>query len=662
MDLFLIAIAGLIATGLAAAALAPWPRLGQRVGQGGTILACGLGLAPAVTTLAGGGRLELLAPWSMVGGSFHLLIDPLAALFLLPIFGVSALGALYGAGYLRHHEGHQSLGPVWLFLDLLIASMAMVVAAHDGLLFLLSWEVMAIAPFFLVAFDDDKAPVRDAAWTYLIATHMGTAFLFVMFFLLAEEGGSMDFDTIPAAIQAAPHLASICFVLAVVGLGSKAGFVPMHVWLPEAHPVAPSHVSALMSGVMIKTGIYGLVRLLTLTGEPAAWWSWLLIGLGAASGIFGVVFALAQGDLKRLLAYSSMENIGIILLGLGVGVGGVANHAPLLACLGFAGGLLHVVNHALFKSLLFLGAGAVQHAAHTLNLEELGGLLKRMPFSGAAFFVGVAAIVGLVPLNGFVSEFLILVSAFLPLATGHGSAGVAGVTVLVTLGLISGLAAACFARAFATVYLGTPRTAPAAAAHEVGWEMAGAMGVLACACVAIGLGAPWAVHLLVAPVAVATGLSMATVAATLDAAAGWLAAAILAFAIALALAATLWLLRRTLQARAGVERQATWGCGYGAPTPRMQYTASSFAQPLTHLFHPLLHTHVEEEGVAAPLPAAARFASHAPDLFRDLLFNPLFRGVERLMLGLRWLQHGNIHLYILYIVVTLLVLLMSAVG
>ncbi len=658
MNLFLCAIVALVAVGLAASALSPWPRLGQRVGQVGTIVACSLGLIPALTTLLGTTSLDLVAPWSMVGGRFHLLLDPLAALFLLPVFGVSAVAALYGGGYLRHHEGERPLGSLWLFFDLLIAGMAMVVVAHDGLLFLLSWEVMALAPFFLVAFEDEKRPVREAAWTYLIATHMGTVFLFVLFFLLGTRAGSMDFDAFPAALVAAPHLASICFLLAVVGFGSKAGFVPMHVWLPEAHPVAPSHVSALMSGVMIKTGIYGLVRLLTLSGAPLLWWSWLLIGLGAASGILGVVFALAQHNLKRLLAYHSVENIGIILLGLGVGLRGVGDRSPLLACLGFAGGLLHVLNHALFKSLLFLGAGAVQHATETLDLEALGGLLKRMPVSGTVFLVGAVAIVGLPPLNGFVSEFLIFVSAFLPLATGHGSIPVAGVTVLVSLGLISGLAAACFAKAFATVYLGEPRTDHAAHAHEVGNEMGVAMVLLAVACAAIGLGAPLAVRALAGAVAVATGLSTATVAATLDPATRWLETALLSFAIALAVAAGLWLVRRALHARARVSRETTWGCGYGAPTARMQYTASSFAQPLTDLFHPVLRTHVEAELPATPFPATACFASHAPDLFRDRLFTPLFHGTDRLMAGLRWLQHGNIHLYI---VVTLLALLVWAV-
>src|SRR5438132_1542285 len=234
--------------------------------------------------------------------------------------------------------------------------MAAVVAAHDGLLFLLAWEIMALSPFFLVIFDDRQEGVRHAAWTYLAATHLGTAFLLVLFVLLSGLAGSSDFDAYGAALNANPALSSVVFVLALIGFGSKAGIVPAHVWLPEAHPVAPSHVSALMSGAMIKIGIYGLVRILTLLGTPQPWWGWTLIAIGASSGVLGVLFALAQHDLKRLLAYSSVENIGIVLLGIGLGVLGLATGTPALAVIGFAAGLLHILNHSIFKGLLFLGS------------------------------------------------------------------------------------------------------------------------------------------------------------------------------------------------------------------------------------------------------------------------------------------------------------------
>ncbi len=375
------------------------------------------------------------------------------------------------------------------------------------------------------------------------------------------------------------------FLLALVGFGSKAGIVPAHVWLPEAHPVAPSHASALMSGAMIKVGIYGLVRILTLLGTPPAWWGWLLIAAGASSGVLGVLFALAQHDLKRLLAYHSVENIGIILIGIGLGVLGLAHGMTTLAVIGFAAGLLHVLNHSIFKGLLFLGAGAVQHAAHTLELEELGGLLKRMTWTGTTFLIGAAAIVGLPPLNGFVSEFLLFYAGFLGLVQPTVNIAVAGLISLVAMGLISGLAAACFAKAFGIVFLGTARSHEAGDAHEAAGPMCVAMAILALLCVAIGLAAPVVVSSLASVVAGASGLtvgevraSLATVAASLEQrrrsslpsslpSPGWL-----------------WVLRAYRLARAGMRRGPVWGCGFLRPTPRMQYTASSFAQPLTTQF------------------------------------------------------------------------------
>ena len=306
-------------------------------------------------------------------------------------------------------SGRKNLGAYWFFFNGLAASMAMVAVAANGVLFLICWEVMALCSFFLVTFESEEESVQRAGWTYLVATHIGTAFLLVLFLMLGRQagGGSLDFDTFLAARGHMGAAADVLFLLALVGFGAKAGFVPFHIWLPEAHPAAPSPVSAVMSGVMLKTGIYGILRTLTFLGAPHLWWGWLLIATGLVSGIFGVLMALAQHDLKRLLAYHSVENIGIIALGLGLGVLGVAWRLPALAVLGFAGGLLHVVNHALFKGLLFMGAGSVQHATGTREIDLLGGLIKRMPWTGRTFLIGAVAICGLPPLNGFVSELLI---------------------------------------------------------------------------------------------------------------------------------------------------------------------------------------------------------------------------------------------------------------
>ncbi|HPT00812.1 MAG TPA: proton-conducting transporter membrane subunit, partial [Candidatus Aminicenantes bacterium] len=375
------------------------------------ILGSLLAMPPVLSALLGKEVPLLELPWSLPFGSLTMRLDPLSALFALTILVVSALAALYGIGYFSPIPKRGNLSLYWFNFSTLVVSMLVVITARNGLLFLLAWELMSLSSFFLVLFEKDDAMVRRAGWTYLIATHIGTAFLLVFFLLLgARSGGTLEFGAFKGSVLL-PGTAGVAFLLALVGFGTKAGFMPLHVWLPEAHPAAPSNVSALMSGVMIKTGIYGLVRSLTFLGTPAPWWGWVLLAVGAFSGILGVLFALAQHDLKRLLAYHSVENIGIIALGIGLGVFGLSCHNPLLIYLGFAGGLFHVVNHALFKSLLFLGAGSVLHSAGTREIDILGGLLKRMPTTGTTFLIGSVAICGLPPLNGFASEFMIYLAS-----------------------------------------------------------------------------------------------------------------------------------------------------------------------------------------------------------------------------------------------------------
>ncbi|MBF0495747.1 MAG: oxidoreductase [Deltaproteobacteria bacterium] len=464
------------------------PRCANVIGAGGAMLGCVLGLIPAVRVLWTGQIETLHRAWDVPYGSFFLQIDPLSAFFLLPILGLSAAAALYGAEYLIAYQTRKNLGGPWFFYNLLVASMVMVTVARNGVLFLLAWEVMSLASYFLVTFEHEKENVRQAGWTYLVATHLGTAFLFILFLVLGRQAGSLDFDRFASIGAYGSSVVNLTFLLALIGFGTKAGFMPFHVWLPEAHPAAPSHVSAVMSGVMIKTGIYGLVRTLTWLGQPEAWWGWVLIGIGLVSGGWGVLFALAQHDLKRLLAYCSVEHIGIIALGLGLGVLGMAVNQPLIAVLGLSGGLLHVLNHALFKGLLFMGAGAVLHATGTRDIDQLGGLIKRMPWTAAMFLIGSVAICGLPPLNGFVSEFLIYVGAFY--GTGLHGVSVSGATVVVGLAMIGGLAAACFAKAFGIVFLGEARSEHAMQGHEVGYAMRIGMLALALGCITIGFLAP----------------------------------------------------------------------------------------------------------------------------------------------------------------------------
>lgn len=612
------------------------------------------GLIPVLRAF-GGKSVAAALPWSMPFGSFSVGMDGLSALFALPVLVIAALAAVYGAEYLKSYEGKKNLASFWFFYNLLAGSMLLVVTARNAILFLLAWEVMSLSSFFLVIFESEQEHARRAGWTYLVATHIGTAFLLVLFCMLGARAGTLDFSGF-SATGAAPVFLSAAFLMAVIGFGTKAGFMPMHVWLPEAHPAAPSHVSAVMSGVMIKTGIYGLLRILTRLGTPPPWWGWLLVAVGAASGILGIVFALSQHDIKRLLAYSSVENVGIITAGIGVGMLGISYGNDAMALLGFAGALLHVLNHSIFKSLLFLEAGAVLHSAATREIDRLGGLMKRMPFTGAAFLVGAVAICGLPPLNGFLGEFMIYLGSFKALTGSSAACPAAGVVVIAALALIGGLAAVCFTKAFGIIFLGEPRSEAAAHVHECGRAMQIPMLVLAVLCIAAGLAGPLIPKFLIPAVQVLAGRQMA--AGDFFAPAARLLANISLFSLGvLALAVLLLALRARLLKNKPVAEAVTWDCGYAAPTARMQYTASSYADPVVRLFKLFLQTRKKFVSPVGLFPEKSSFSSATPDFYRERIYRPAFSATEKFLTRFQWLQHGRLNLYILCIMITLIVIL-----
>jgi len=657
MILLLLALAILPAGAMAVMLLSRAGRNFSWLGAGAVVVASVFGCIPTVQVLLGGATEQFRFPWAVPFGEFFIELDPLSAWFLLPTLLLSALAAIYGVGYLRPWENSRSLGPVWLFYLMLVLGMTLVLLARNALLFLFAWELMAVASFFLVTFEHERPSVREAGWIYFVATHLGTAFLLAFFLLLARETGSMDFNVWAAQGIHMDGLASTLFLLAVVGFGAKAGFMPLHVWLPEAHPAAPSHVSALMSGVMIKTGIYGLLRALTFLGPPPLWWGWLLIAIGLTSGVTGILFALAQHDLKRSLAYSSVENIGIIMLGLGVGVLGKHAGLPALTVLGFGGALLHVLNHALFKGLLFLGAGTVTRGTGTREIDQLGGLLKRMPWTAAIFLIGAVAICGLPPLNGFAGEFLIFLGAFQGGIFTGGGIAVPLLVLIVGLALIGGLAIACFTKIFGIIFLGEPRTELVSHAHEANWIMRLPMLLLATGCVGVGLFAPIMIGALQSVLQNLAGQSTEIVSQNLDTATDSLAVVTFAALTFLLVVAVLIWLRDRLLANRPVETSATWGCGYAQPTARVQYTGSSFVQPLTDLFRTLLGT---KKNISAPVgffPAEASLKTETPDLTREEMYQPMFERAGAWLARLRWLQQGKVQLYVLYIAVTLLLLL-----
>jgi len=567
---------------------------------------------------------------------------------------VPALGSIYGLAYFPQASLGARAVRLQLWYGLVTGSMALVLLSDNAMLFLFAWEVMAVCGFFLVLADPDRKDAQKAAWVYLVAAHAGTFAILAFFSIVGSARGTFDFAGWQH-LGATGAKASWLWTLALVGFGLKAGLVPLHFWLPGAHAAAPSHVSALMSGVLLKTGVYGILRATGFFDSPPASWGVALLVLGGASGVLGVALALAQHDLKRLLAYHSVENIGIITMGVGLAVLGRARGEPSLVLLGFSGAALHVVNHALFKSLLFLGAGSVQHAAGTRDIERLGGLSRAMPFTAGLFLVGAAAISGLPPLNGFVSEWLVVMGSLRALELPSGDRASFAVLVVPTLALVGALAAACFVKVQGTVFLGKPRTSEAAAARESPRAMLVPMGVLAAACVAIGVLPAVFLPALARGAASWSGLPLSTLAAPAAAATASAGMVSGLAVLLLALVASLTFLRRRLGPGAAVGE--TWGCGYAYPTARMEYTGSSFAQILNQGFRWVLFPRVRFQPPRGPFPASARFSTEPREAVLDLTILPGIRGYGSAASRVRGLLAGRVHFYALLVLATLVFLL-----
>ena len=629
-------------------------------GVGGA-LAGGVAAAIAGTrVLLAGTTVTWSAPWRVPAGTLGLRLDPLAAVFLLPIAVVGALCAIYGVAYLRRHVHGGPIGspigsPIGGSLaayNLLLASMAVVVTANDLVLFLVAWELMTLSSWALVVSDHPIAAVRSAGRQYLIAGHLATAALFLLSILLAADRGTFAIDALAGG---SPR--TLLFLLALVGFGTKAGIVPMHVWLPDAHPAAPSHVSALMSAVMITMGFYGLARFLPILGPPALWWAYLLMALGAAGAAGGGVFAVAQRDVKRVLAYSTVENAGLVTLGMGLGLLGTALNQPLLAGLAWTAVLFHLWNHALAKALVFLGFGAVAQGAHSRSLDALGGMLARWRTVGTTLVLGTAAIASLPGLNVFASEWLLLRDLLLGVLLLKGAALVAVLAALSLIALTGGVVVACFARLVGIGLLGVPRTPGAATAAEPSWAMRAPMLALAAGCLGVAA----------MPGQVAGALAPAVMVIARGSDVAGARGIVQPIAVLLPLLATLTglvLLLRTGIGRAAPRRQSvTWACGYPATGPAMQYTSTSFSEPLTRLMDPLLRMEVryaaDGAGPQRALWPGKRVAwtSSAPDRVLVGLYEPVFLAVGRVGAWARRRSPPRVATSLLYIVLTVLALL-----
>jgi len=622
--------------------------LGQRLASAGALLASALALPALFSMLAAGEQARYLIDWNLPFDACELALDPLSLLFLIPIFLVFPAGSLYACGYWPAASHRTTEPSVTFFYGLLSAAMALVVVARNGALFLLAWETMALAGYFLLMTEHEEPEVRSAGTVYLIASHLGAAFLLLLFSELRFVSGSFLFPT-TGSLQLAAASGSLLFLSALFGFGSKAGLMPLHIWLPSAHANAPSHVSALLSGVMLKMGIYGILRVVSFFPSRPLWWGALLAAAGLASALMGISIASAQKDIKRLLAYSSIENLGIIAAGIGIALVGESTGNPRLAWLGLAGALFHVLNHSLFKPLLFFSAGSVMHATGSRDMDRMGGLGSRMPLSSALSLAGAVAICGLPPFNGFASEFLLYLG-FFGEALGDQPFVALGAPVLA---LVGGVAVISFVKLFGITFLGAPRSKEAAGSHEASPLMLAPMALLALLCLVSGLFPQLFIRLVspvlstVAPASASfPGLPVSPLWFTLSGA-----------ALLLLTALIFWYVRRR-QALSPAASGPTWGCGYLQPTPRMQYTASSFGALFGSLASGAIRSRIRRSAIAGVAPGAGVFSYLPEETVLYRVIKPVLNVVGIGFAFLRRLQHGEVQIYILYIFATLVLLML----
>ena len=611
----------------------------------------------SVRSLAGINTIEHLGG-SLVTGEIPVILDPLAAWFILIIDFTFITGALYGARYMAVYQDEgPRLSLHWISYLLAQASLILVCVVQNSLVFLMVWEVMALSTFILVIFDGRKEKTIKAGINYLIQSHVAVLFLTIAFIWVYTVQDSTGFDAIHQfAVGQKPVSSLILMMLFFVGFGFKSGFVPFHTWLPHAHPAAPSHVSGMMSGVLIKIGIYGILRMILLIDVNYSAIGYIILLISILTGVYGVMLAIVQHNLKRLLAYHSIENIGIIGIGIGLGCIGLGNGNTLLASLGFAGALLHTLNHSLFKSVLFYSAGNIYQAYHTMNIERFGGIIRKMPQTAVLFLVAAVAICGLPPFNGFVSEFIL----YLGLLKGINSVDFPSVIVLVSgifgLSIIGGLAIFCFTKAFGSVFLGVPRYPHDESLASDDRRKLFPMYMAVILIMAVGLFPQWFMRALSLPlgqfIPVAGNAVLNDYAGIFDTigtigfySAGFLLLVVLIF-----------FLRKGLTRQLPVTTGPTWGCGYVAPSPKMQYTASSFVRNYRKLAGPLLILHREKKEVEGIFPGEAAHRTHPEDKTEVFLIGWPTEQFRNFLGRFSFLQNGKLQMYILYGMLFILIL------
>lgn len=601
----------------------------------------------------------------------EIFVDGIAAFFLLMVGIVSFAVSIYSIGYSKEYQIKKRTMALGFLFNVFILSMVLVVASNNAFFFLLFWEVMSLTSFFLVIYDHDKEENVKSGMTYLVMTHLGTAFIFASFLLGYIQTGSFSFDSFRHDSSGFPLLVkNLVFIFALIGFGTKAGMVPLHIWLPKAHPSAPSNVSALMSAVMIKIGIYGVIRtIFDFSGFGAspdfAWWGMLLIAFGSASAIIGVLYAVVERDIKRALAFSSIENIGIILIGLGLSVVFASFQLTAFAMLALVASMYHTINHAVFKGLLFMGAGSVVSVTHTKNIEHLGGLVKQMPWTSLLFLIGAISISGLPPFNGFVSEWFTMQSL---LSSYHIPSTILQISIAfasLPFALTIGIAAATFVKLFGMTFLSKARSKYAINIKEVSHSMILGMTILAAVCVLFGV-MPYlgtslistAFHMSSQPSSPFDTLTIQNSSGTSFANLSMPVVVIMLSSISIAIFGFI----RVLSGNTKKTKYGTWDCGFGSLNERMEYTPTSLSQPIRAVFkvffRPRNQTEKESFGENSYLLKTVKIETAIKNIFEDLLYTPIVSSFIFFFDKVRRLQTGKINAYLLYIMITLVLLLL----
>lgn len=611
----------------------------------------------AIQTL-GGSSFEFVFGGSIISGLIPLRIDALSGWFMLIINFIFITGSFYGLFYMNHYRKQtNNLTLHAISFIILHSAMISLCVIQNSIAFLVAWELMALSAFITVIFEHEKITTLKAGINYLIQSHVSIVLLMIGFMWIAYKTGSYDFNAIAAYSANHGNISILLFICFFIAFAIKAGFVPFHTWLPHAHPVAPSHISGIMSGVIIKIGIFGILRMLLLIKPDFTTIGYFILVISIISGLYGVMLAIVQHNLKKLLAYHSVENIGIIGMGIGIGCIGLGSGNQLVATLGFAGALLHILNHALFKSLLFFTAGNIYLSTHTLDIEKLGGLIKKMPQTALLFLIAAIAISGIPPFNGFISEFIIYTGLYQWMQDSVLLSSVTVIFSILALVMIGGLALLCFTKAFGVVFLGSPRTQFQHEVHEVPFLQLIPLYAIATLIVGIGLFPKYFIHLLSSPIHLFTSsepvfnlLSGSQFANTMQSI-SWATLSLVA------LVTVVFFIRKWALRKRTTVINSTWGCGYTAPTPKIQYTASSFIHSYAKLFGMVVQFHKKEQPVENLFPNHGHFESHPYDSIEKWLIDYPVMAFKSFLGKFRYLQNGKLQFYLLYGIIFILLVL-----